>query len=273
MEAIMKIAESTLLPQSGSSQQVQSSKPLHVPVDRPAAAANVTEQASFQVDISIEARQMLSSEAAAIEENEASQNVTPEMKLIRSLIEMLIRLFDHDPLPTPDPNAPVTAQPDPNAVIPAKPGPAAADSMQGSGESRTLTFEAEGVIKTSDGREIRFELKLELSWQYSKTSIQPSEAMRRFYPLVLNFNGTAAQLSDLTFAFDLNDDGEVENISPLQPGSTLPASDKDEDSEDQPGTLSARGIGALLLHTPGTPFVKAEDSRMPGSMLQLDLIA
>lgn len=225
----MKIADSALMLQSGYSfsQQLQSSQSLRMWVDGP--AAGIAAQSSFQVDISFEARQRLSGETAAVEGEESGQHVPPDMQLIKSLVEMLtgqkIRVFDPSRL-----NAPDAAQA-PDAAPRAGLG-LAYDAMHTYSESQSLSFEAKGVIKTSDGQEIRFELKLEMSYQYSETShtgIRLGEAARKVDPLVLNFDGTAAQLSDRTFAFDLNGDGEAENISLLRPGNGFLALDKNGD--------------------------------------------
>lgn len=232
----MKIADSSLLMQSSYSysQQVQSSQSLRMWVDNPASAGIAT-QSSFQVDISFEARQVLSGESSAVEGGESDPNVPPDMQLIKSLVEMLtgqkIRVFDPSRLNPPEESAP--------AAPPAQAGFGAVyDSMQSYSESQSLTLEAEGIIRTADGQEIRFELKLALSYQYSETSqtsIRLGDAARKVDPLVLNFSGTAAQLSDRTFAFDLNSDGEAENISLLQPGNGFLALDGNGDGKIDSG--------------------------------------
>ena len=48
-------------------------------------------------------------------------------------------------------------------------------------------------------------------------------------PLVINFAGTAAELSDTSFAFDLDNDGSKEEIATLAPGSGFLALDRNGD--------------------------------------------
>lgn len=253
----MKIAESAMQLQSDYSyrQQIQSSESLRVWVDRPAASSSTAMQASFQVDISLEARQRLSGETSAVKDGDSDQNVPPDMQLIKSLVELLtgqkIRVFDPSKLGSPD----AAQAPAPDA------GPGtgfglAYDAQQSYSESQSLSIEAKGVIKTADGQEIKFNLKLEMSYQYSETSqtsIRIGEAARKTDPLVLNFNGTAAQLSDQTFAFDLNGDGKAENISLLQPGSGFLALDKNGDGKIDSGNelfgpASGDGFRELAAH-------------------------
>lgn len=54
--------------------------------------------------------------------------------------------------------------------------------------------------------------------QTETTSIRAGDA-KLVDPLVLNFNGIAAELTDLTFAFDLNSNGSKEQIAQLGGGS------------------------------------------------------
>ncbi|MBI1891225.1 MAG: hypothetical protein HYS18_11295 [Burkholderiales bacterium] len=86
-------------------------------------------------------------------------------------------------------------------------------------ESEHSQFHAEGVVRTNDGREIQFKVALEMSRSYreeSNVSLRAGDAVRKD-PLVINFDGTAAQLSSQRFAFDLDGDGEKEDV-PLLTG-------------------------------------------------------
>jgi hypothetical protein len=55
-------------------------------------------------------------------------------------------------------------------------------------------------------------------------------------PLVINFDGTAAELTDTKFAFDLDSDGTDENISFVTSGSGFLALDKNGDGEVTDGS-------------------------------------
>ncbi|QIL43237.1 hypothetical protein G7045_02545 [Acidovorax sp. HDW3] len=88
-------------------------------------------------------------------------------------------------------------------------------------ESETTQYAAAGVVRTADGREIRFSVALLMQRSYreeSSISLRLGDAQAPMTdPLVINFDGTAAQLQDLRFEFDLNSDGQAENI-PLLAG-------------------------------------------------------
>jgi hypothetical protein len=99
-------------------------------------------------------------------------------------------------------------------------------------ESEQMSFAAQGVINTKDGRSIQFELQLAMSREYftqSSVHITLGDALQD--PLVVNFDGTAAQLTDQRFNFDLTSDGQEESIHFLKPGSGFLAIDKDGDGQ------------------------------------------
>ncbi|MFH0997807.1 MAG: hypothetical protein V1844_20265 [Pseudomonadota bacterium] len=98
-------------------------------------------------------------------------------------------------------------------------------------EAESTSFSAQGIIQTSDGREINFTVNLEMSREYfqeTSLSIRAGDAVQKD-PLVINFNGSAAELSNAKFAFDLDIDGTQDNISFLQPGSGFLVLDKNQD--------------------------------------------
>ncbi len=105
------------------------------------------------------------------------------------------------------------------------------DSKKSYSRSESTSFSAQGIIKTSDGREINFAVNLEMKqefYQESSVSFRAGDAVQKD-PLVINFNGSAAELTDAKFAFDLNIDGTKDNISFLQPGSGFLVLDKNKD--------------------------------------------
>ena len=55
-------------------------------------------------------------------------------------------------------------------------------------------------------------------------------------PLVINFNGSAAQLTSTKFSFDIDTDGTTENISFAAPGSGFLALDKNHDGKINDGS-------------------------------------
>lgn len=99
-------------------------------------------------------------------------------------------------------------------------------------EQETTAVAAQGIIKTSDGKEINFSLQLLMDrefYQESSESFKAGDAAKKTDPLVINFDGTAAELTDTKFSFDLDSDGSGENISFLRPGSGFLVFDKNHD--------------------------------------------
>lgn len=104
-------------------------------------------------------------------------------------------------------------------------------------ESEQLSFTAGGVIRTADGQEIAFDVQLNLS----RSFVQEFSQTVRFTPaavdpLVINFDGPAAQLTDTKFSFDLDSDGTQDQISFLKSGSGFLALDQNNDGLINNGT-------------------------------------
>lgn len=98
-------------------------------------------------------------------------------------------------------------------------------------EQEKLEFNAEGVIRTEDGREINFSAALTMSRNYveeSNLTIRAGDA-KKIDPLVINFDGKGAQLSQTRFKFDLDNNGTEEQIATLSPGSGFLALDRNGD--------------------------------------------
>jgi hypothetical protein len=95
-------------------------------------------------------------------------------------------------------------------------------------EAEATHFSAQGTVKTADGKEISFSLNLDMARHYReevRVSFRAGDPVRKD-PLVINFDGNAAQLTDQRFRFDLNADGSKEEIAMLAPGSGYLALDK-----------------------------------------------
>lgn len=81
-------------------------------------------------------------------------------------------------------------------------------------EKEDVGFQAEGIIKTADGHEVVFSLRLDMSREYlQKNSINIRAGDAAIDPLIINFDGNAADLSSVKFEFDLDSDGKAERIS------------------------------------------------------------
>ena len=87
-------------------------------------------------------------------------------------------------------------------------------------ETESTQYTTEGVVRTADGQEIRFSLQLSMQRSYREEShllLRMGSDAQAVDPLVINFDGTAAELQSVRFAFDLNGDGQTEQV-PLLSG-------------------------------------------------------
>lgn len=105
-------------------------------------------------------------------------------------------------------------------------------------EEEHTTFATQGTVKTADGRELSFNLEFGMSRKFEEyyeenvvTSIKSFKD-----PLVINLNTNIAQVSDQKFFFDLDCDGEEEEISSLQAGSGFLALDLNGDGQINDGS-------------------------------------
>ena len=120
-------------------------------------------------------------------------------------------------------------------------------------ESEQTQFAASGTLRTKDGQEINFRIELSMTRTYEEqrnVSIRLGDAARPKDPLVLNFDGNAAQLSDLRFAFDLDSDGSQERVSTLLNGSAYLVFDRNgnqqaDDGRELFGPSSGNGFSEL----------------------------
>ena len=105
-------------------------------------------------------------------------------------------------------------------------------------EAEQTTFSGTGVVRTTDGKEIAFNVDLQLSRSFvahSEEHLRLGDAVRKD-PLVINFNGTAAQLTTDKINFDLDANGSAEKISFVQSGSGFLALDKNGDGRVNNGS-------------------------------------
>lgn len=135
-------------------------------------------------------------------------------------------------------------------------------------EQEKMEFKAEGVIKTEDGRSIAFSSSLTMSRHYVKESnlnLRGGDA-KKIDPLVINFDGKGAQLSNTRFNFDLDSDGSTEQLASLRVGSGFLAFDRNGDGEINDGTelfgpRSGQGFAELAqFDEDGNHFIDEGDS-------------
>ncbi len=122
-------------------------------------------------------------------------------------------------------------------------------------ERETTCFNARGTAVTADGREIPFSINLEMSRSFTQMAGQSIEIgkPRLCDPLVINLSGNGADVTDQKFFFDLDGDGEQEEISSLAKGSGYLALDKNgdgviNDGSELFGTASGDGFADLAAH-------------------------
>ncbi|MBI9073875.1 MAG: hypothetical protein JEZ02_00595 [Desulfatibacillum sp.] len=103
-------------------------------------------------------------------------------------------------------------------------------------ESESTSFSAQGEILTADGKSISFSLDLLMQREYYTEENFEFRAGTIIDPLVVNFSAPAASFGSSKFSFDLDADGDQENISTLAPGSGFLVLDKNHDGMVNDGT-------------------------------------
>lgn len=122
-------------------------------------------------------------------------------------------------------------------------------------ETETTSFDAQGQVLTADGRKIDVSLSLSMSREFVQREhihIQAGDAPLKD-PLVVNFDGSAAQLSQTRFEFDIDCDGKADQVSALTPGSGFLAVDKNRDNTINDGSelfgpATGHGFSELAAH-------------------------
>ena len=121
-------------------------------------------------------------------------------------------------------------------------------------EEQELSFTSAGNVTTADGRSIDFNLNIELSSSFSHYYKEEIDSAVSFCdPLVLNFTGDVADLTDTTFRFDLDCDGEEDEISTLAAGNGFLALDRNGDGvigdgSELFGTRTGDGFADLAVY-------------------------
>jgi hypothetical protein len=269
----MKIESSSLTLQSSYQSLVRESHHERLSVWSGHASPEITSsgQLASRISISEAARTQLQwdlpSASVTTPSIQASNDPTdndPFLSLIKSMVEMLtgapVKTFSSADLPTLREMPPLAQPPAANWA----PASSSTNSPSGPGmryeashlreEFEQLNLAAEGVVRTSDGQEIHFSLQVQVERSYreeQQISVTAGNVPRKD-PLVLNFNGTAAQLTDQMFRFDLDGDGRADLLPGLAAGSGFLVFDRNgngriDDGSELFGPRSNFGFAELAL--------------------------
>lgn len=122
-------------------------------------------------------------------------------------------------------------------------------------ETESTSFSTTGTVKTSDGREINFNVNVGMSREFQEYYREDLEVGTFTFcdPLVINLDTDMARLEDQTFYFDIDGDGEEDEVSRLGAGSGYLALDKNgdgviNDGKELFGTESGNGFADLAKY-------------------------
>lgn len=97
-------------------------------------------------------------------------------------------------------------------------------------EYESTSFTAQGNITTSDGVDIEFHVQLNMTREFiQEQHVKISDERELEDPLVVNFNGRAAELRQTDFIFDIDMDGRDEQVAFTRQSSGFLALDKNKD--------------------------------------------
>ncbi len=118
-------------------------------------------------------------------------------------------------------------------------------------EAERTSFHAQGVVRTADGQEIVLDLQLTMSREFfsaASTTLRAGAALKD--PLVVNFSGQAAELTQQRYAFDIDADGALDQVRFVTPQSGFLALDGNgdgviNDGSELFGAQSGNGFAEL----------------------------
>lgn len=136
-------------------------------------------------------------------------------------------------------------------------------------EFEQVSFAAQGTVRTTDGREISFEVGFSMQRSYAESinvRFTAGDAVQQLKdPLVLDFGGPAGALSDLRFAFDLDADGSLDQIPMLAGGTGFLTIDRNangriDNGKELFGPTTGAGFDELaLLDSDGNGWIDEAD--------------
>ena len=201
------------------------------------------------------------------------QSLEPKLELLKTLIERLtgkkITVFGVDDAQEAVSNGARAGEEAAQASQPQRAGFGIEyDFYESRHEFESTSFAASGVIKTADGSEIRFDLGMLMEREHfeeTSISLRAGDAVKKD-PLVINFAGTAAELSNLRFSFDIDADGTADQIASLGTGSGFLVLDRNgdgivNDGRELFGPTTGEGFQELAAYdSDGSGWIDANDA-------------
>ncbi|MCR5716325.1 MAG: hypothetical protein K6G23_05735 [Lachnospiraceae bacterium] len=123
-------------------------------------------------------------------------------------------------------------------------------------EYEQTAFAVQGTVLTEDGRSLDVNMNVQMSRsfaQYYESHVQSISEIELIDPLVIQLATGATSIADQTFFFDLDADGEKEEIHELAQGSGFLALDRNadgtiNDGSELFGTKSGNGFADLMIY-------------------------
>jgi hypothetical protein len=134
-------------------------------------------------------------------------------------------------------------------------------------ERSRVSFAADGVVKTADGRQINLNLNFNIDQEVirqSSVQLRAGDALKD--PLVINFGGGVASFTDRTMSFDIDSDGDRDTFQMLNAGSGYLALDQNDngtidDGKELFGPQTDNGYGELAQYDEdGNGWIDENDS-------------
>ena len=169
----------------------------------------------------------------AVSENEDSAGLTPELRMVKMIIERLvgreIKLTSASTIQDSGQN--VEKQNVEPQVEPGQGFGIEYDYHESYYESEKVNFSAKGIINTADGEKIHFKMDIRLSREFvieRNISARFGDAAMQD-PLVINFDGNSTELTSRRFSFDMDSDGKADRIPFVGSNSGFLAIDRNHD--------------------------------------------
>ncbi len=227
-----------------------------------------------QVEISARASSLQSSKAALVDQEPLDPMEQLEHSLLKLLVERLtgreIKLMhrsEMEGVPADVEVSDASAQEHASEAEDRQGWGLVYDYYESHYESESTSFSAQGVVHTADGREINIAVELNMSREFfseQQLSLRAGDALKD--PLVVNFSGSAAELTERNFSFDIDADGRSDQIAFVGPGSGFLALDKNGDGKINDGgelfgPETGNGFADLAVHDEdGNNWIDESDS-------------